>query len=374
MSRKIITKKLEKEVIDMYLSEKFTTKYIANQKELHIVSVYNILRRNNIKTKYIGAGIEYVKSDKFKMLKLEELKILAQNKGGKLLSTEYLGARIKLTWECHNKHIFTTSPRVVLENKWCPECSSGLHEKLCRHAFETIFGYSFKKYKPNWLKSTKGYQMEIDGYCEYLNLGFEHNGKQHYTETKFFKLEKDIFKYRKQCDDLKYQLCNEHGINLIIIPPINIKIQLNQLKDFIITECKKLNIHVKNQNIEIDYGEVYQSMSKNLKQQERIEKIVKSKNGIIISGTYITCNTVYALKCNRCDNVWNVLARSLIKGSWCPMCNGINGKKNFSKKTEDEENIIIKLFKLHKKISKVSRETNIPRYWIRVVLKKHKLK
>lgn len=53
---------------------------------------------------------------------LDKLKALALLKKGELLSTTYLGNTIKLSWKCHNKHIFEKTPEQIKLNKWCPTC------------------------------------------------------------------------------------------------------------------------------------------------------------------------------------------------------------------------------------------------------------
>lgn len=44
-------------------------------------------------------------------------------RGGKCLSKEYLGAAVKLVWECRRGHTWTTKPETVLAGHWCPQCA-----------------------------------------------------------------------------------------------------------------------------------------------------------------------------------------------------------------------------------------------------------
>ncbi|MEO8087881.1 MAG: hypothetical protein ABI763_13740 [Bacteroidota bacterium] len=54
---------------------------------------------------------------------IKELHLLAQQKGGKLLSTEYTNSLDKLIWECSKGHQWkTTAVNVMNGNTWCPVC------------------------------------------------------------------------------------------------------------------------------------------------------------------------------------------------------------------------------------------------------------
>lgn len=63
--------------------------------------------------------------------------------------------------------------------------------------------------------------MELDCYNEELRLAVEYNGKQHYVYDKqrpaFGMKEADFDKMVKR-DKLKKQLCEKHGVRLIVVP------------------------------------------------------------------------------------------------------------------------------------------------------------
>lgn len=55
--------------------------------------------------------------------KIEELKNIAFERGGKLISDVYLGYHVPLLWECKNNHQWKSSVGSVKDNKsWCPKC------------------------------------------------------------------------------------------------------------------------------------------------------------------------------------------------------------------------------------------------------------
>ena len=114
---------------------------------------------------------------------IEEMRRLAEERGGKCLSPAYSRARSRLLWRCAKGHTWRATPNNVKKGSWCPQCSSGLGERVCREFFEQLFRCLFPKSRPKWLLNHKGNQMELDGYSELLGLAFEHHGRQHYSDT-----------------------------------------------------------------------------------------------------------------------------------------------------------------------------------------------
>ena len=54
---------------------------------------------------------------------LEQMQAVARERGGRCLSTAYLGNQIKLTWQCKLGHVWESSPNnAVNRGAWCPNC------------------------------------------------------------------------------------------------------------------------------------------------------------------------------------------------------------------------------------------------------------
>ena len=63
---------------------------------------------------------------------IDEMRIIGNERGGMCLSIEYVNDFSKLEWECCEGHKFWTSPNNIKHGKWCPECSSGIYERISR--------------------------------------------------------------------------------------------------------------------------------------------------------------------------------------------------------------------------------------------------
>jgi hypothetical protein len=57
---------------------------------------------------------------------LNSLRAIATEHGGKCLSTSYINAISKLTWQCAEGHQWMAIPSSVQQGEWCPECSGNV--------------------------------------------------------------------------------------------------------------------------------------------------------------------------------------------------------------------------------------------------------
>ena len=69
----------------------------------------------------------------------------------------------------------------------------------------------------SFLKSPKGFPMQLDRYYPRLHLAFEFNGKQHEQDSAFFYTTEEQWQYQKDCDELKEKLCEQLSIKIIYV-------------------------------------------------------------------------------------------------------------------------------------------------------------
>jgi hypothetical protein len=144
----------------------------------------------------------------------------------------------KFKWKCGKcENTFEMDITHVSRPQWCPHCTEGESEQVCRGFFERIFKVKFHKQRPEWLVNpySEG-QMHLDGYSEKLKLAFEFNGPQHYVYyPKYHKNYEDFIKQQER-DNIKTELCKKNGIMLIVVP---YTLDYDEFQDFIIREYKK---------------------------------------------------------------------------------------------------------------------------------------
>lgn len=107
-------------------------------------------------------------------------------------------------------------------------------EEICRKVLEEIYGLPFPKVRPAFLKNVDtGRNLELDGYCHEIRVGFEFNGAQHYTYPNSYHKNSQEFMRQVRRDNYKYRLCKRLGIHLIVVPH---DVPPAQIRDFIIRQ------------------------------------------------------------------------------------------------------------------------------------------
>ena len=269
-------------------------------------NLYHIKQRNQWCPKCIGKNIT-----------IEEVKEFATKRGGKCLSDQYVNTETKMLWECSMGHRWEAYFNGMKGGKWCPICSKGIGEEICRDYFKKIFKKEFPSSYPPWLKNKNRQQLELDGYCQELGIAFEHQGRQHYNQELFFHKNKaDLLKLQHH-DQLKLNLCEQYNVKLIQIPDVLYFIGIDKIEVFLKDVFKKQNIIYPHfDKIKIDINKLY-----NKQVLEKYKKIAKEKRGQCISEQYINMQNKLKFQCKE-GHVWESLPQPIEKGSWCPYCYG----------------------------------------------------
>ena len=154
--------------------------------------------------------------------------------GGKCLSTEYKHCKSKLTYQCKKMHTWIATWNSVHRGSWCPICSKGLSERICKKLSEEVFGVIFAPNVRFYYDINRKHKCyELDGYNEEHKLAFEYNGKQHYTYSPYFPQSEQDFLELQQRDINKAQWCKDNNITLIVVPHIYSYKDENKMKKFL---------------------------------------------------------------------------------------------------------------------------------------------
>lgn len=252
---------------------------------------------------------------------IEVYQEIAQKRGGKLLSTEYINSHTKMEWQCEDGHKFWSVPAPVrFQDVWCPICSSGISERIVREYFKIIFEKDFQKKHPIWLLSPLRKRMELDGYNEELRIAFEYQGEQHYNPIYFGKNKR--LKEIQIKDELKKQLCEKNNVTLITIPYY---IKRDEFQNYISTECRRKGIQIAQDKPLVDYRTLNVYSPRKIKE---LQQIAEKFGGKCLSKTYIDCKTPLLWQCSKGHKWWAV--PNSIKGNhWCPICS--KRKSNYKK-------------------------------------------
>jgi len=245
---------------------------------------------------------------------IEDMRLMAKEKGGKCLSEKYVNGITKLKWQCKEGHIWEAKPDPIKQGHWCPICSENISERICRKMFENIFNEKFPKIRPVWLVTPQGTKLELDGYCKKLGIAFEYQGVQHYKSVPMFRETRSLDK-QKTLDELKRKKCEENNITLIEVP---YGIDYEKMPAYIIQECKKRNIEIQEIKKSLDYKLMNIYSPEKLKE---MQEMAEAKGGLCLSRRYVRAKTKLKWQCKN-GHVWEAVPDGMKSGKWCPKCYG----------------------------------------------------
>jgi hypothetical protein len=253
---------------------------------------------------------------------MDDMQRLANERGGKCLSQSYRNAHTLLNWECIEGHQWKANWNNISNGRWCPTCSTGLGERICREFFSQLFQSPFPKTRPEWLVNKAGNQMELDGYCAALGIAFEHHGEQHYTtKTRFIDSEAVLAK-RQEDDALKSKVCAERGITLLAIPGIPDLLPLDQVRAFI-----KEQLSIKGVQLPQDFDTRHVDINRayctggSREALEYLRTIAIEHGGRLLSDVYAGSQSKPLWQCAR-GHEWEATPDGITQGKWCPKCGG----------------------------------------------------
>ena len=249
-------------------------------------------------------------------LTIEEMQEIAEQRGGKCLSTEYINSLTKSLWQCAAGHKWEANPGNIKRGQWCPECSDGISERICRKIFETIFKKEFPKACPEWLINERGNLLELDGYNPELRIAFEYQGRQHFEYDPHFYTSEEEFEQRKTVDQLKRELCEKNGITLFDIP---CTVKYEQMQDYFFNKCKEKGINVSNHCEKVDYRKLKIYTSKSIQKLNEMQEIARINGGECLSTEYINKHVRLKWKCKE-GHKWESAPANIKGGRWCPKC------------------------------------------------------
>lgn len=252
-----------------------------------------------------------------KVVTYAEMQELAKTRGGSVVSEKYEGDAVPIRWRCAVGHQWDARPGAIKRGSWCPQCSAGLGERLCRAAFESLFGVSFPSSFPLWLRPQPRVKWQLDGYNEPLGIAFEHHGAYHYhVDGRFSKSEHDVHE-RQRVDDLKAQLCGGYGVKLFTVPEIPTLLPLDQVVPYILEAAKRAGLTVPYPDKLPDWGQAFSPRDP----LEKYRRLAEEQGGKLLSDHFMGSATNHRWQCKH-KHEWLARPNSIQQGSWCPYCSG----------------------------------------------------
>lgn len=247
----------------------------------------------------------------------EELRSIAEARGGKLISENFTNVDATYDFECSLGHPFSnTFKHVESRGQWCPTCNRPTKsEEIARETFQQIFGVPFRKARPDWLRNSRGYKMELDGFSSKHQIAFEYQGIQHF---KAFSLYKTDLPNRIEDDRRKAELCKEHGVKLVVL---TYEQDYSEFSSSIKSQLENMAFDVSPYDFEspinLDKAYIRDDRLKELK------SLLEPKRIDVLSTKWLTVDTKYEFLCRVCGHIWKARGNSFFNSrsvSGCDKC------------------------------------------------------
>ncbi|MDE2103642.1 MAG: hypothetical protein KGL39_40765 [Patescibacteria group bacterium] len=183
----------------------------------------------------------------------------------------------------------------MTETKKVDHVHGSAGEAVTRAALEELFpGKRFLKTRRlSWLSP-----LELDGYNEELNLGFEYHGVQHFKEIPFFHRTPDAFEQQQERDARKQELCDDHLSGFVVVTYETPLVDIRRLVRSQVEDMCYLVPLGESKMTDTEFIEHTIKNSEHCKVMlEKVRMIAHDKGGECLSTVYIDSFTLMKFKC-----------------------------------------------------------------------------
>ncbi len=235
---------------------------------------------------------------------LNELKNIAEHKGGKCLSNIYFGNNVKLKFQCKLKHIWEGLPTNIKKGSWCPVYSG--HAKLEIHDLKRIAKSRGGKCLSNECKSAR---TKVDWQCK-----FGHTWKAVPDSVKrgtwcpycSGRHNLSIEKIKEYAEKLKGKCLSNSYTNAITMYE---------------WQCDKEHIWKANANSVMQGSWCPVCGGTQKSNIQAMNELAKKHNGKCLSEKYFNNKTKLNWQCEN-GHIWETVPKVIKRGCWCPICVG----------------------------------------------------
>lgn len=259
---------------------------------------------------------------------LVEMKEIAKNRGGKLISNKWIGVDCKYDFLDEYNNKFSCSYRHLKRGNWSKDRGLVI-EPICRQILEFVFGKSFiKTRKILNSKITNDSNWELDGYCEDLKIAFEYQGHPSHWDIK-----NKEYKEVSKRDELKKNICNKLNIDLIVIPKLsNTDLESNLIFNKILSIINKSCNYEKLLNIKTEGFIInFRKINHSCEMLKELEVIAKENDAKLLTKEWKGAKNKYVFL-DKCGNEFSIIADNLKRNGWPKNLSNLKNKDFFLEK------------------------------------------
>jgi predicted lactoylglutathione lyase len=236
-----------------------------------------------------------------KKLTIEEMRSIAEERGGKCLSDTYVNANTSLLWECVEGHQWEAKPNSIKTGTWCPHCA-GIVKRTIEEMREIAEERGGKCLSDTYVNS----QTQLMWECA---EGHQWKAKPNYIKTGSW-CPRCAGKAKGTIEEMR-SIAEERGGKCLSSTYVNAHRKL-------LWECAEGHQWEAKPN-SVKTGAWCPHCAQNKGMIEEMQKIAEEREGKCLSDTYVNKRTKLMWKCSQ-GHQWEATPNSIKRGSWCQTC------------------------------------------------------
>lgn len=263
---------------------------------------------------HIKRGDWCVKCNKQKAneVKLSEVKLFAQKKGGKCLSLKYINNTQKLKWQCRSGHVWIMTTMQIKQGSWCQQCRK---DKIKEGVFKEISAIAKKQggkcLSPKYVYKSSSLKWQCSLGHEWSALANHIKAGQWCPTCGKEKRRTGLRKY--SVSEIK-KLALKRKIKLLSKEYINLNLLLTW-------ECDKGHVwSASTYSVIIANSGCRPCLNESMKLSiEEFQQLAISRKGKLLSKEYISIGKHLEWQCEK-GHKFSAVAASIKRGGWCGVC------------------------------------------------------
>lgn len=243
-----------------------------------------------------------------KKLTIEILQKAALQKGGSLLSTEYIGTMFRHQWKCAKGHIWEAVPTHIIKNKtWCPECA-----KVKKKTIEDCYRLAIVK---NGLFLSEKYVNNHTKYKWKCALGHIFEAAYNDVRGKSWCIECR----KRTLDELHKAARAKNGFCLS-------SVYINSHAKYT-WQCEKGHTWEATGSKVLNEGSWCAKCVTEKQKMSLVDckELALKSGGVCLSELYVDAHTKYKWQCEK-GHTWEAKYNAIQQGGWCPKCSNMISK------------------------------------------------
>ncbi len=248
---------------------------------------------------------------------IEDMRVLAESRGGKCLSSEYINNHTRLQWQCQEGHVWENTPAHIKSGQWCPKCGKKERADTQRGSIQEMQEIAQQRggtcLSPEYINA----HTKLKWQCQEGHMW--ENTPAHIKSGQWCPrcaAQKNALERRLTIEEMQ-EIARQRGGTCLSTQYVNISTKLKwQCKEGHIWEAVPNTIRKGHWCPKCARQETANKRKPSI---EEMQELAKQRGGTCLSTEYINAKTKLRWQCKE-GHIWETIPTNIKQGKWCPVC------------------------------------------------------